>query len=47
VYAAPLTGSLGYRLGPLAGTLLLYGALLTLIQGRLPRMSAILREGAS
>jgi hypothetical protein len=31
VYAAPLTGSLGYRLGPLAGTLLLYGALLTLI----------------
>jgi O-antigen/teichoic acid export membrane protein len=47
VYAAPLAGSLGYRLGLLAGTLLLYGALLTLIQGRLPRMSAILREGAS
>ena len=47
LFAAPLAGSLGYRLGLLAGTLLLYGALLTLIQGPLPRMPSILQKEAS
>jgi O-antigen/teichoic acid export membrane protein len=46
-YATPLAGSLGYRLGLLGGTLLLYGALLTLLQGRLPRMPSVLREEES
>jgi O-antigen/teichoic acid export membrane protein len=42
-YAAPLGGSFGYRLLLLAGTLLTYGALLTLLQGRLPQLPAVLR----
>lgn len=46
VYAAPLGGSFGYRLALLAGTLLLYGALLTLLRGRLPQMPAVLRGDA-
>ncbi len=46
-YATPLAGSLGYRLGLLGGVLLLYGALLTLLQGRLPRIPSVLQDEES
>ncbi|PSQ77948.1 MAG: hypothetical protein BRD37_03890 [Bacteroidetes bacterium QH_8_67_23] len=45
-YVAPASGSLGYRIALLAGALLVYGGLLTLLQGRLPRMPAVLRDDA-